>query len=241
MCPGAIELATTCTRGAKRIAELARDDSDNEGQVTASSAFAAAQKKVRVTGATGDQDPSEINIKIPGRSSGADDSEELHNILFGGEARGSTQKEKGGSDEEQQEKKRKVQRNISKGKKLQPATPAGHGADGSDAQSSDPVASSWGMSIGTSKKAASESKELDKAESLILTVSQLKGQLQDESSVLNVSLKAVRSLSEKVSTRLNQEGTKFFVEAVRRCGSNSRAAQVWQNMKDSKACLEACT
>ena len=242
-CPGAIEIATTCARGAKRIAELARDDSDNDGEVTASSAYAAAQKKVRVSGTTADGDPSEINLKMPSKASGPDDSEELHAILFGGEARGSRDKEKACSDEEQkQEKKRRVQqRNISKGNRVQPAVAAGNGADG-DSQSAEAATSSWaGMSIGTSKKAASESKELDKAESLILTVSQLKGQIQDESSVLQVSLKAVRSLAEKVSTRLSQDGTNFFVEAVRRSGSNSRAAQVWQNMKDSKACLETCT
>ena len=239
---GAIELATTCARGAKRIAELARDDSDNDGEVTASSAFAAAQKKVRVTGTTSDGDPSEINLKMPSKGSGPDDSEELHAILFG-DSRGSREKEKGGSEEEQQqqEKKRKVQqRNMAKGsKRVQPAV-AGNGVDG-DSQSAD-TASSWaGMAMGTSKKAATESKELDRAESLILTVNQLKGQLQDESSVLQVSLKVARSLAEKVSTRLNQEGTNFFVEAVKRCRSNSRAAQVWQNMKDSKACLETCT
>ena len=117
--------------------------------------------------------------------------------------------------------------------------PAGSNPDSSASTNS---GSAWALSGASlsSRKAAAEAKELDKAEALVLSVNQLKGQLGEETSVMQVSLKSVRSLCDKVTVRLNPDGSKLFLDAVKRNGPACRAASVWQSLKDSKACLEAC-
>ena len=241
---GAIEVATTSSRGAKRLAELARDDSENEGD--AASAFDIVQKKVRVSGSTAEGDESsEITLKMAGRIE--DDTDELHSILFGDV--GKTRKEKGASDDEQQAAKRRATLRNKKAASLGNACvgqevestggPAGSNPDSSASTNS---GSAWALSGASlsSRKAAAEAKELDKAEALVLSVTQLKGQLGEETSVMQVSLKSVRSLCDKVTVRLNPDGSKLFLDAVKRNGPACRAASVWQSLKDSKACLEAC-
>ena len=230
---GAIEVATTSSRGAKRLAELARDDSENEGD--AASAFDIVQKKVRVSGSTAEGDESsEITLKMAGRIE--DDT-------------GKTRKEKGASDDEQQAAKRRATLRNKKAASLGNACvgqevestggPAGSNPDSSASTNS---GSAWALSGASlsSRKAAAEAKELDKAEALVLSVNQLKGQLGEETSVMQVSLKSVRSLCDKVTVRLNPDGSKLFLDAVKRNGPACRAASVWQSLKDSKACLEAC-
>eukprot|EP00435_Cladocopium_sp_Y103_P038361 s1162_g10.t1 len=240
---GAIEVSTTSSRGAKRLAELAREDSDHEGE--AASAFEKVQKKVRVSGTTStaeDGESAEVTLKMPGKME--DDSEELHSILFGDV--GKSRKEKGDSDDEQHASKRRAtQRNrrTASGKgNGQEDSSTGFCGSNPDSAASGSAGSAWSISGAnvTSKKAASESKDLDKAEALVLSVNQLKGQLGEETSVMQVSLKSVRSLVDKVATRLNPEGSKLFLEAVKRNGPSCRAASVWQSLKDSKACLETC-
>lgn len=233
--PGAIEVSTTSTRGAKRIAELAKDDSDHEGE--ASSAFEIAQKKLRVVGVSSEENP-EIALKMPGKSE--DDTDELNAILFGG-----PRQEKGFDDE--QDKKRRATVRNKKAVSL-PSKPASQ-PDGGNAPSAEvagTASSSTGWNLNSMsapvshKKAASESKELDKAEALVLSVNQLKFQVQEESSIMLITLKTVRALTDKVSNRLTPDATQFFMDAVKRSGSSSRAAAVWQSLKDSKACLETC-
>ena len=239
---GSIEVSTTSSRGAKRLAELARDDSGEEGE--AASAFDTVQKKVRVSGSVVEGgESSEIALKMPGRVE--DDTDELHSILFGDV--GKTRKEKGGSDDEAHASKRRA---TVRNKKVvahvnacpEDSNGAGACATSDAAASSTASSSAWNLSGATlsSKKATAEAKELDKAEALVLSVNQLKGQLGEETSVMQVSLKSVRSLCEKATTRLNHDGSKLFLDAVKRNGPACRAASVWQALKDSKACLEAC-
>ena len=236
---GAIEVSTTSSRGAKRFAELARDDSEHEGE--AASAFEIAQTKLRVSGSAAEGDEG-ITLKMPGKVE--DDTEELHSILFGDA--GKTRKEKAGSDDDQHVPKRRATLRNKKASLLGSAggqemdSSCGHASTNTDNSSSSNAGSAWTLSGAslTSKKAASESKELDKAEALVLSVSQLKGQLGEETSVMQVSLKSVRSLGDKVTARLNHDGSKLFLDAVRRNGPACRAASVWQSLKDSKACLE---
>ncbi|CAK9010536.1 unnamed protein product [Durusdinium trenchii] len=90
----------------------------------------------------------------------------------------------------------------------------------------------------TNKKAAQESRELDKAEALALQCNQLKLQFQDAPSVMQVTCSKVNGIMDKVDARL-KDSTEVNCETVRRDGSGCRAERVWQNLKDSKSFLEA--
>ena len=226
-------MSTTSSRGAKRIAELAHDDSDHEG--AAGSAFEIAQKKVRVTGTSTEE--GEVQLKMPGKTE--DDTEELNSILFGNPK---PERQQTGDDEQDKKRRALAVRNKKGSGANGGDDPMADAAQASGSGSAASCSSAWTTSVNLgSKKTASESKELDKAEALVLTVNQLKHQLSDDASVLQVTLKSVHALCEKVSARLGPEGTKLFVDAVKRNGSTSRAASVWESLKDAKDCLETWT
>lgn len=223
MVSGAIEVATTSTKAARRVVEIGRDGSDNEGDAAA--AFESVQKKLRVTGSAvenEDSEMAEVALKM--------DDEEFHSLLWG--------TDKNGSDDENDNKKRKTGGHARNRRTTKPDTTT---EDSSNADTSQvPHPSPWNLyGPASNKKAVAEGKELDKAESLVLTISQFKTQLQESESIAQITLTKVRSLLDKVNARLSPECTKVYVEAIRRSGSSSRASSVWQQVKDAKAELES--
>ena len=89
-----------------------------------------------------------------------------------------------------------------------------------------------------SKKVTQLTKELDKAEATCLQMSQLKLQVEDSRQVLQVTVVKARAILEKICTRLD-EGTKTFVDLIKKEGPGCRAEQIWQQLKDSKAIVES--
>ena len=102
------------------------------------------------------------------------------------------------------------------------------------------ASSIWSFSMPgmNSKKVAQLTKELDKAEATCLQMSQLKLQVEDPRQVLQVTVTKTRAALEKICSRLD-EGTKTFVDLVKKEGPGCRAEQIWQQLKDGKATVES--
>ena len=229
---GCIEVSTSSTKAAKRVVEVGRDDSDEDE--VANQAFDKMEKKLRVssTASTGDDGQTELSLKVPTKS-GSDD-EELQSILWGDAKMNSC---KATSDDDGEVSKTKKARagggagGPSRNKKREFEGAMG-GEEGKDS-------TSWNTSTtrASCKKVPQESRELDKIETLLLQASQLKGQVQDSRTVMQVSVSKVQQLIEKVDAKLVDDMTSMFAELVRREGTDCRAAQVWQSLKTTKEML----
>ena len=139
----------------------------------------------------------------------------------------------GGSDDEgSTPAKNKKQRTGSSRPRQPDSFASGNGNSGQD------DASALNFRMASGRKNAGETKELDKSEALVLQATQLKHQLEDARSVMQVSLSKCSSLNEKVETRL-QEATPVFVELIRAQGPGCRAETVWQSLKDCKTMVQA--
>ncbi len=106
--------------------------------------------------------------------------------------------------------------------------------------SASPISNAWSFSMPgmNSKRVAQLTKELDKAEATCLQMSQLKLQVEDPRQVLQVTVTKTRAALEKICSRLD-EGTKTFVDLVKKEGPGCRAEQIWQQLKDGKATVES--
>ena len=162
-----------------------------------------------------------------------------------GDQKFSSSSARDGSDDDAHEsalKKRKAGRN----RQGKPATcvptldgaPEQEGCEASSSAGASVPGSGWALALpkssaaGRSKKASQAHKELDKCESLVLQSKQLKTQMEDGSHVMQVTCKRINDLLEKLSSKLNDEATNFYLDLIRSEGAGCRAEGVWQQVKD---------
>ena len=162
-----------------------------------------------------------------------DDDDALHALLWG-DQKFSSSKATSEDDGEGAKKKRKVQRN----RNGSTTDPAREDTEAEGVKGSSGSMPAFGRSWTGAKRAAAETREMDKCEACILQVRQLQNQIEDPRTVMQVGVQKVSSCVDKIQTRLD-EGTKIFMEVVRQEGQGCRAEQVWQQLKDSKALADA--
>ena len=183
-----------------------------------------------------------INLLRKGpRSSGPDD--DLHSLLWGDQSftgKGTDLEDEDGEKAEKVNKKRRGQGAAPSGSSARRARtetlPLPEGQQPADAAgaSGDP----WTLPVGSKRAAAAEAKECDRGEACALQVQQLRLQVEDGRAVMQISMSKTASMLDKIQARLD-EGTKFFMEAIRKEGPGCRAEKVWQQLKDSKSLVEA--
>ncbi len=213
-------MATTSTKSARRVKEIDAG-SDSEG---ANEAFEAAQKKLRVAGSTNED--GEVSLKCPKTEN--EDDEEFARMLWGDSKMTGQSSSSKPDDEEPDTKKRRVpgiNRNRANPKSLEVEEGEGENK---------PL---FTMQRGNSKKIAAEARELDKSEALVLQCQQLKHQIQDPRSVMQVTIAKVSAMLEKLNSRLTEDATKVLVDIIKVEGSSSRASTVWQSLKDAHKML----
>ena len=165
--------------------------------------------------------------------------------MLWGDQKFSSSSARDGSDDDAHEsalKKRKAGRN----RQGKPATcvptldgaPEQEGCEASSSAGASVPGSGWALALpkssaaGRSKKASQAHKELDKCESLVLQSKQLKTQMEDGRHVMQVTCKRINDLLEKLSSKLNDEATNFYLDLIRSEGAGCRAEGVWQQVKD---------
>lgn len=204
------------------------DSSGDDGDAT----FEQLQKKVRVTSTTNNE--SEISLKSS-KCDNEDEANELAAMMWGEQkvlggtssASGKNQNDVGSDDEAGPKKKKRAGAVPPRNRGTpQPSEGADEKPDGG-----------FFLRPGSCKKVASEARELEKSEALVLQANQLKCQLQDARSIMQVNLTKVTQMLEKVNTRLTDDATKVLVEIIKKEGSNCRASVVWQSLKDAQAML----
>ena len=188
--------------------------------------------------------------KMPGKT-GCMEEDEMMALMWGS----SSMAMGGGSDDEKElpAKKRKQGQGADastggrgRRKTTEASNGIGKGKVQADAASSvDAGASSssglFGFAAGGAKQkktSATETKDLDKSEALVLQVTQMKLQLEEPRGMSNLSLSKATSLLEKVDARLN-DSSKTFLEMIRAQGPGCRAEVVLQSLKDSKSLISA--
>ena len=251
---GAIELASTSSKTAKRVVETGRDDSDQEGEADA--AFVSMQKRLRVTGAA-NEDKTEISVKFPTKANLDDVEGEMQMLLWGDGPASSSCKasvhDRGGVSSGDESAATRGTRH--KSKKSRNKAPKKEGGDLPSGTSSaaggdaDADASMWALSLtaGVAKRgragkvAAAESRELDKSETIILLAQQMKNALEDSRQIMGVTVSKASAMKDKVEARLSEDSTKLLSETIRREGTSCRAAVIWQNLKDCATTLAGIT
>lgn len=229
---GAIEVATHTDKMAEQTVHLADEMSGDEDGVAAS-VFEQAQKKVRVTSTTNEE--NEISLKLP-KADGNDD-DELHSLLWG--------KTTNDSDDENDKKRRAAasggaNRNRRPRLGETPQDPA-NGVSTSAGSGQGGDAALWGLSSiqpSASRKTTQESKELDKIEGLVLQAKQLIQMLEDPRTVMQVTVAKARSMVDKLQTKRSEDTTKMVLEIVRVQGSSCRASKVWDDLNHTKSVVE---
>ena len=234
---GAIELASEGSRTARRVSTLAHDDSDHSDQAEA--VFSGMQRAIQVSTIEGEG--GELSLR---RARGGDSDDEMAGILWGDSLPASNSKSRAADEDPSQPPKPKVARGKdSNGAPSSTVKRPKHGP-----QSADPSANnsanpnSWSTLLSNpapkeKKKGGSDSRELEKGEALILQVQQLRCSLADSEQVQKLTLQKIRSLQEKVELRLREELVVLYQEMVRASGPSSRAAKVWEGLRDAKDML----
>lgn len=190
--------------------------------------------------------------KGPAKSGGAEE-EEIFSMLWGA---GSSSAFGGGTDEDVDNgasKRRKSTKDTAATPKRAPkrrtqsggvgpqqvseVASTGDGSSNASTFASSAIFNAF-LNPAAKKKAGSETKELDRSEAVVLQANQLKLQLQDSNAVMQLSMQKCNQLLEKLDSRL-KESTKSFVDMIKSQGPGCRAETVWQNLKDSKALVEA--
>ena len=185
--------------------------------------------------------------KGPAKTGGGEEAEWFA-MMWGSDQKfsSSTKADKAGSDDEQSEsgtKKRKavaVQKGRSRNQKPSD-TPAEIQEVELGVTSSAASSTGWNVNFQNppkTRKVAQEQKELDKCESLALQANQLKAQMEDGRAVLQVTVKKVNDVLEKIQGKLSEDSTKFFLEIIRIEGAGCRAQGVWQQLKDARTLVD---
>ena len=92
----------------------------------------------------------------------------------------------------------------------------------------------------TRKKQATDTKELDRSEAVVLQANQLKHQIEDSDAVMQLSMSKCTQLLEKIDARL-RESSKNFVEMIKAQGPGCRAETVYQSLNQSKSLVQSIT
>ena len=226
---GAIEVATNSSKTARRVHNVVGDD---DSDVDADEAFESIQKKLRVSAST-NAETSEIALKAPKVED--DEDEEFAMLLWGDAMVGSSKAgdkvaEGDGHGEKEPSLKR---RPAGKAKARAASSKVAENPDDKAEPSDNQIL----LGRGTSKKIAAEARELDKGEALVLSAKQLSLQLGDPRQLMNVTLPKINHIIEKVDARLADESTKVFLEIIKREGSQCRAADLWQSLKNTRELL----
>eukprot|EP00438_Fugacium_kawagutii_P036288 Skav217409 [mRNA] locus=scaffold2674:307316:311583:+ [translate_table: standard] len=223
---GAIEVSTTSAKTARRVQEV-EDDSDDEAG--ADKAFNKCQAKLQVTSSTNAD--AEIQLKMA-KHEGSDD-EELAAMLWGNSALpsasgASSSKNAGSDDDGEPGKKRRAGQNRNRAGKTQPEA---------DNESENKFAMSLRSTGKARQQIVNETREMDKSETAVLQVQQLKHQIEDSRTIMQVTMAKVSQIQEKIQSRLSEDVTKIFVDIIKNEGNDCRASSVWQKVRDAEALM----
>ena len=225
---------------------MAQDGSDDDAN-EAAGAYEQAQKKVRVTSSLAETEGGGVEISIKAPKASADDEDEFDVLLWGTSA--TTSKV---SDDEADTKKKKgttasnaAGRNRRAGR-AEAHVPRPDDASGSTAGTGPATEGKggeglWGLARQptSSKKMQQESRELDKIEAVLLQAKQLQHLLEDSRTVMQVSVKKVREMLTKIEAKRIDEINSMNLDLIKAHGPTCRASEVWENMRETKAMVEA--
>ncbi|CAE7838142.1 unnamed protein product [Symbiodinium necroappetens] len=231
---GCIEVSSESSKTARRVHVMAHDDSDESGD--ADETFGAMQKSLQMSATTAES--GEIQLK----QAKVDSDDELAAILFGETViGGGNSKSSKGDDEHVSPAKKKPRKRH---------TTTNPGDTGESATANTPATSALPLSLSSlpaltafnkeSRRKGHDSRtsrELEKTEAIILQCKQLKLAFEDPEQVLELSLQKVKSLDDRVDSRLSDELTAMCQEAIRATGPLGRATMAWEGLKEAKEFL----
>ena len=223
---GAIEVIQTAAKTAKRLREQAADSSDSGGETL----FNAMEQQVRAKAPDNTKgDDEDLQLKLPAKSSTLEDDFAM--ILWGGAGGGSSSAStREPEDDDTSDKVRPAPKKRALGSgnfnfnafQVPSSSAASQAGLETASNSGHPEAQPWlgaggggggGGGGGSApnnkapknKKQATESRELDKTEALILQANQLLANLQSPESFMSVQLQKANTLLEKLRGRLSED------------------------------------
>ena len=203
---GAIEITQSGARTAKRVREEGIDEDSESGGETL---YGAMQNQVRARVAeNGNAKSDEVQMKLPSKSSTLED--DFAQILWGGASGGGggssscRDPASGGEDDETDKRARLPKRGRTSASNLPDLSGLGLGT----APTSD-TASAAGLQDTQpkpkNKKQATETRELEKGEALLLQTDQVIASLQKPEDIMSVQLQKTKALLEKLRQRLSED------------------------------------